>query len=173
MAPGQAQKALVQVEDEASSVLSGLTGNTNKLEKATLTKEDEHSITVSLRFIGFDDKSYKLQVSVLNSHKDVIKDIPPVESEMPKSKQADLSLVMNNSATVTSLPFIESRFLKVKVAPVEGGITGILSETFDDLNLNAQEFIFELTKQWMLSGPNVKVNVKLTPFKNAASIPPK
>jgi hypothetical protein len=34
------------------------------------------------------------------------------------------------------------------------------------------EFLFDLNKTWMMTGPGVMVNVKLVPFKNAASIIP-
>jgi hypothetical protein len=167
-----AQKDLKLIEDEATSLLSGLTGSgSNKIERATLTKEDERSVTVSLRFAGFADKEYKIQVAILNRSKEVMEEITPVEMDMPKSKQADVSMSIIDSGKAMSQSSLESKFLRIRVGPKEGGIAGVLGDTFDDINLSATEFLFELNKKWMVMGPAVKVNVALTPYKSAASIP--
>lgn len=166
------QRDLKLVTDEASSLLEGLSQPSNKVERATLTKEDERTTTISVRFIGFEDKEYKLQLAVLDSRKAVIEAISPMETDLPKSRQADVTLSMENPSNTVAAPAITSKFLRVRVTPKDGSITSLLGEAFGDLNLNATEYLFELNKSWMVTGPGVKLTATLTPYKNATSISP-
>ncbi|MBK8503361.1 MAG: hypothetical protein IPL46_14760 [Saprospiraceae bacterium] len=168
-----AQRDLKAITSDADNVLAELTGGqVNKIERAMLTKEDERSVTLSIRFVGFSDKEYRLQAAILNSRKEVMKNIRIAESNMPKSKQAEILLAIDPDAKSGSNSFLQSQYLKIRVNPIEGGISGLLGDTFGDFSLGSLEFLFELNKTWMMIGPGVTVNVKLVPFKNAASIIP-
>jgi len=169
----QAQKELKIVTDELTDLGIGLSGTENKLEKATLTKEDERSIIISLRFKGFADKEYQLQVSALNSRKETIEDISKMVLDMPKSKQAEVPLMIKDPQKNMSQPTLNSKYLQVKVKPKgTGGISDVLDDAFDGLDLNTTTYLIELDKKWMLMGANVKIPVKLTAYMNAASISP-
>lgn len=168
----QAQRDLKPVEDEMSSIIGGLTGGTNKIERTTLTNEDERSVTLSIRLSGFDDKEYTIQTAILNRSKEPMVEMPAIVSPMPKSKQLDIQIEIAELKKAMATPWIESKFVRLRVAPKEGGISGALGEAFDGINLNAMEFLYELDKKWMLIGPLVRVNVPLTPYKGAASINP-
>jgi hypothetical protein len=171
MLPLEAQRDLKILEDEASSILGSLSGSENKIEKATLTREDERSVTVSLRFSGFGDKEYQMQVAILNSRKEVMDAVSIVQMDLPKSKQSDITLLMTDPQKTMSQSSLVSKYIRVRVAPKSSGIGDLLTEAFDDLNLSGSEFLIELDKKWMLMGANVKMTAKLTPFKNAGSIP--
>lgn len=169
----QAQKELKIVTDELTDLGIGLSGTENKLEKATLTKEDERSIIVSLRFRGFADKEYQLQVSALNSRKETMEDVAKMVVDMPKSKQAEVPLLIKDPQKNMSQPTLNSKYLQVKVKPKgTGGITDVLGDAFDELDLNSTTYLIELDKKWMLMGANVKIPVKLTAYMSAASISP-
>lgn len=167
-----AQRDLKMVVDEATSILSELGGNTSKVERATLTKEDERTVTISLTLAGFDDKNYKIKAAVLNKIKKPIEEIPPVEADVPKSKQMDISLNLSDAGKTMAANAIESKYLLIRVVPNEGGLSSLLEDAIGDVNLSGSEFLFELDKKWLLMGANVKVNVKLVPYKNAAAISP-
>jgi hypothetical protein len=168
-----AQRDLKAITSDTDNLLAELTGGqVNKIERAIMTKEDERSITLSIRFAGFSDKEYRLQAAILNSRKEVMKNIRISESNMPKSKQAEILLAIDPDSKSGTNPVLQSQYLKIRVNPIESGISGILGDTFGDFNLGSMEFLFELKKTWMMIGPGVTVNVKLIPFKNAASIIP-
>ena len=167
-----AQRDLKLVVDEATSILGELGGNTSKVERATLTKEDERTVTISLTLSGFDDKNYKVKAAVLNKTKKPIEEITPVEADVPKSKQMDISLNLSDAGKTMAANSIESKYLLIRVVPNEGGLSSLLEDAIGDVNLNGSEFLFELDKKWLLMGANVKVNVKLVPYKNAAAISP-
>lgn len=168
----QAQKELKIVSDEATELLGGLSGSSNKLDKATLTKEDERSIIVSLRFSGFTDKEYKLQVAALNAQKNIIEDISKTVIDMPKSKQAEVPLQIKDPQKTMTTATLNSKYLQITVKPKTGGLSELLDDTFEGLDLNATTYLIELDKKWMLMGSNVKIAVKLTPYLNASSISP-
>ncbi|MEP6794693.1 MAG: hypothetical protein ABJB16_10235 [Saprospiraceae bacterium] len=167
-----AQKDLKPVMDETAALLGDLGGSANKVQRASLTKEDERMVMISLTFAGFTDKSYKVRAYALNNRKEVMQEITPVEVEMPKSKQVDITLNLSEGGKTVSQKNIVSKFLLIRVQPVEGGLTGILESAVGDISLNGLDYVFELDKKWMLMGANVKLNVKLIPYKNAASISP-
>lgn len=170
--PVHAQRDLKLMIDEATSILGELGGNTNKVERATLTKEDERTVTISLTLSGFDDKNYKIKAAMLNKTKKPIEEITPVEADVPKSKQMDISLNLSDAGKTMATNSIESKYLLIRVVPNEGGLSSLLEDAIGDVNLNGSEFLFELDKKWLLMGANVKVNVKLVPYKNAAAISP-
>ena len=167
-----AQKDLVPVQDEATSILDGLSGTTNKIEKATLTKEDERTVTLSIRFSGFDDKTYRFKALILNKQKKPVEEINPVEGDVPKSKQIDISFLLADGGKTMANQNIESRYIQIRVASKENSGAGLLEEALGDVSLGSSDYLFELSKKWMLMGANVKVNVSLVPYKNAASISP-
>jgi hypothetical protein len=167
-----AQRDLKMVVDEATSILGELGGNTSKVERATLTKEDERTVTISLTLSGFDDKNYKVKAAMLNKTKKPIEEIPPVEADVPKSKQMDIALNLADAGKTMAANSIESKYLLIRVVPNEGGLSSLLEDAIGDVNLNGSEFLFELDKKWLLMGANVKVNVKLVPYKSAAAISP-
>ena len=168
----QGQKDLQPVQDEAAAILAGLSGAANKIEKATLTKEDERSVTVSVRFIGFDDKTYRYKASILNRQKKPLEEINPLEGDVPKSRQIDITFLLSEGGKTIASQNIESNYLQIRVASKENAVAGLLEDAMGDINLGSSDFIFELNKKWMLMGANVKVNVTLSPYKSAGAISP-
>jgi len=167
-----AQRDLKPVVDESSAILAELGGATSKVERASLTKEDERMVTISLTLSGFDDKAYIVKAAVLNKSKKPIEEITPMEADIPKSKQVDITLNLSDGGKTMAQQSIESKFLLVRVSPKEGGISGLLEDAIGDISISGSDFLFELDKKWLLMGANIKVNVKLVPYKSAATLSP-
>lgn len=165
------QKELKAVKDEASAILAEISTSANKLEKVTLVSEDERSVTISATFKGFTDKTYKVRGFILNARKETLQEISPVERDLPKNNQVELTFLMGDSGKEVTQTGLDSKFLKLTIAPNEGGLGSLLEEALGEgISLSATDYLYELDKKWMFNGQNIILNVKLTPFKNAASI---
>ncbi|HMQ60115.1 MAG TPA: hypothetical protein PKE06_05560 [Flavilitoribacter sp.] len=165
------QRELKAVQDDATAILGELSNSPNKVERVTLTSEDERSATVSVTFSGFKDKTYKVRGFVLNAAKKTIQEISPVEAELPKNNQLELTFLMGESGKTSTQTGLDSKYLKLTVAPNEGGLGSLLEDALgSDISLSSNDYLFELDKKWMFSGQDVILNVKLTPYKNAAAI---
>ncbi len=165
------QRELKAVKDEASSILEEISGSTNKLERVTLVSEDERSVTISATFKGFADKSYKVRGFIQNARKETIQEISPAERDLPKNNQVELTFLMSDNGREVTQTSLESRYLKLTITPNEGGLGSLLEEALGEgISLSSTDYLYELDKKWMFSGQNIILNVKLAPFKNAASI---
>jgi len=115
-----AQRDLRPVKDDATGLLEQLSNRQNKLERASLTTEDERRVTVSLTFRGFEDKAYKVRAFVLDNQKVAIQEISQAEAEMPSSKQLDLTFTLGDVGKSVTSTNIESKYLRIKVFANDG-----------------------------------------------------
>jgi hypothetical protein len=166
------QQDLKQIEDETALIIGELGGSKNKVKRATLTKEDERMVTVSLSFEGFDDKPYQVKAAVMNAQKKIVEEISRFTSDIPKSKQVDVTLNLSEPGKTLSSSAFETKYLLIRTAPKGTGLDALLEGALGDVNISGTDYVFELNKKWMAMGANVKVTVNLTPYKSAASITP-
>lgn len=161
------------MKDNTTSIMGALSTSPNKIGRVSVNKEDERSVSVSVTFQGFDDKTttYKIRAFILNKNKESIAAISPVEADMPRSKQVDMSFLLGDESKTTNSPILESAFLRIKVSSSGmGNVVNILEDAVSGLSLSQHDYLYEFPKKWMRTGPNVVLTVKLTPYKNALTI---
>jgi hypothetical protein len=168
-----AQRDLKPVTDAADNILSSISKAGAKIKKATVASETGVTMDLGLELEGFKrDKKYKIKGEVLSKTKLKLREIEPITLEVTNSStSAEMTFKFNTStsAAYTSNK-VESYFIRLTIIEIDARLGDILGDT----GLNSSVFTFECKKDWRVKGnatnSNVVVEVKLTPFKSAASI---
>jgi hypothetical protein len=142
----------------------------NSVTKASIQAETEKKASIQIEFKGFDEKnkSYKITATVLNQVKKPMKEFEPVTVDLdPKSGVADFGFTFTQKTGIAyAATGVESKFIEFVGA--EKNASAALPGA-DFLNIGARKFVFQFRKNWRVKVP-VTVQVKLVPYKSAASI---
>jgi hypothetical protein len=167
--PVFAQESLEAVDD-AAVLISGILGGGKKgVEAARLITNTEQSAMVEIDFKGFEGK-YTVKGLILNKLKKPIEGIvcEPVTLSKPDGT-AELKFVFEGGGNYTTTT-LETHFVSFVFSKTDGVLSGL---DIGGPDMLAETFVYKLTKSWRVGGSEAMViNVKLTPFKSAASIQP-
>jgi hypothetical protein len=168
-----AQRDLKPVTDATADFEKIISKTGAKIKKATVASETGVTMDLGLELEGFKrDKKYKIKGEVLNKTKLKLKEVEPVTVDViNNSTSAEMTLKFNTSANAAyTSNKVESYFIRLIITEVDPRLGDLLGDT----GLNSSTYIFECKKDWRIKGnsgnSNVVVEVKLTPYKSAASI---
>ncbi len=133
--------------------------------------DTEEGLTVQVMYEGFDDGPHTMTGAVLNRIKKPLKD---VESEPQTlrggSGTAELTFRFRQQARAYSGSHLDSDFLSLTVAREDAILSKL--DLGSDLTFG-DTYLFKLDKQWRVKGSEAMViEVKLTPYKSAATMTP-
>ena len=167
--PVFAQESLEPVDDAAVLIGGILGGGKKGVEAARLTTNTEQGATVEIDYKGFEGK-YVVKGFILNKLKKPIEGIAcePVTLSKPEGT-AELKFVFGGGGNYTTTT-LETHFVSFVFSKTDGVLSGL---DIGGQDLLGETFVYKLTKSWRVGGSEAMViNVKLTPFKSAASIKP-
>jgi hypothetical protein len=166
-----AQEDELQPVDEASVDINAILGGKDKgISKVRVIADSEQSLSVEVSFKGLDQKS-KISGAVLNKMKKPLKEVV-TEPKILSSEDGTVELKFHfkQGTGGYNKSFIESQFLSLSVSKSDG-----LLENLDlgGENIMGDNYLYKLEKKWRVSGSEqMVIEVKMTPFKSAASISP-
>jgi len=166
----QEEKVLEPEDDGISAIGSVLGGKDKGISKVRVTADTEQSLSVEVSFKGFDEKS-KISGAILNKMKKPLKEVVSEAKILPKSEgTVELKFQFKQGSSAYNKSFLESHFLSLSVSKSDGLLDNL---DLGGENILGDNYLYKLNKKWRLSGSEqMVIEVKLTPFKSAASITP-
>lgn len=168
---GMAQEDELQpVDDGAAAIGAILGGNSKGVSKVRVIADNEQSLTVEVTYNGFDEKS-KLTGAVLNKIKKPVKEVTSESKVLQKADgTVELKFQFKQGTGSYSKTFVESNFVSFSVGKADGFLANL---DLGGENVLGDTYVYKLDKKWRVGGSEqMVINVKLTPFKSAASIAP-
>ena len=165
------ERELEPVDDAAAAIGSILGNNAKGITSVRVLADTEETLTVQVTYDGFDDGPHTITGAVLNRIKKPLKD---VESESQTlragSGTTELTFRFRQQSRGYSGSHIDSDFLSLTVAKEDAFLSKL--DLGSDLTFG-DTYLFKLGKQWRVKGSeSMVIQVKLTPYKSAATITP-
>jgi hypothetical protein len=156
----------------------------DKVTSIRILASSDESLNIEIRYEGYHEegKRYTATGTVLDSRKQVIKEITTDPSELSKNASAvDLHFKVSASQTGSN-PYLDSRFIAVTIQSKDidaGGETDLLDDLSKLLGgssdasglggLMGSAYNFEYNKRWRIAGnENMVITATLTPIGKAA-----
>ncbi len=156
----------------------------DKVENVRILSSSDETLNIEIRYSGYDaeDARYVVSGAILDTKKQVIKEISADPAELAKRAEAvDLSFKVSGSLQSAN-PYIESKYISVRIQKTEntsekeGGLLDDLSKLFGSESesstgvsgLMSDAFLFSFAKTWRVAGnANMVITVNLTPIGKA------
>src|SRR5690606_35404013 len=157
--------------DAAAAIGSILGGNDNTVTSVRVIADAEETLSVQVEFDGFDDQEYTIHGAVLNRIKRPLKEVSVEPQMLPKDgSMVELTFKFDKRSGHYTGSHLESHFVSLSISKNDA----ILSKL--DLggeNLFGETYLYKLNKKWRVKGSeSMVIQVKLTPYKSAATITP-
>lgn len=162
---------LEPVEDAAVAIGAILGGKTDAITKVRLISDTEQSMSIEVESKGFEDQEYTIAGTVLNRIKKPIAEIVTEGKILPRGGgRVELQFLFRQSARKYSSTYLESQYISLTISK-SGGLLSKLD--LGGENIFGDTYLYKLDKKWRISGSeSMVIQVKLTPFKSAATIKP-
>jgi hypothetical protein len=171
------------IEPMSSSSVTSLLSD-DKVTSIRILASSDESLNIEIRYEGYNEegKQYKATGAILDSRKQVIKEISTDPTELSRNASA-VDLNFNVSASQAgSTPYLDSKYIVINIETRESNAEGD-SDLFDDLSkllggsgdsgglggMMGNAYNFGYSKRWRIAGnENMVITATLTPIGKAA-----